>query len=511
METQLLSFNFITFLLFIYFITLLVKGWKKSNSLDKHKKLPPSPSELPVIGHLHHLMGALPHRGLRDLAKKYGPIMHLKLGEVSTIVISSREMAKNILTAHDLACADRPESIGMKILWYNYTNIAFSPYNDYWRQMRKVCIVELLSSKNVRSYSSIRIDETSRLVNNIRSSSGQLINLTDNIFTFTSSITSRAAFGELLRDQDTLIKFMKKGIALAAGFDLADFYPTRNFFQYVSWNKFKLLKMRREQDLILDRIIDEHKDNRARGKGSNGELGSEDIIDVLLRLQQSGELDVPITNDNIKAIIFDMFTGGTETTTTALDWLMAELVRNPRVMAKAQAEVRQTFEGKKTIDESDCQNLKYLKLIIKENFRIHPVVPLLPRACREECEVDGGYTIPVKAKVTVNIWALGRDPEYWDEPESFKPERFENSTLDFLGNNFEYIPFGSGRRFCPGMSFALANIEYPLAQLLYHFNWKLPPGMNTNDMDMIEAQGISGTRKDNLHLIATPYNPPVEG
>ncbi|KAL2548249.1 Cytochrome [Forsythia ovata] len=140
-----------------------------------------------------------------------------------------------------------------------------------------------------------------------------------------------------------------------------------------------------------------------------------------------------------------MFSGGTETSSTSLDWAMTELKRNPRVVAKAQAEVRQVFKGKDTIDESGVHKLKYLKLIIKENFRIHPAVPLLPRACREECEVDG-YTIPLKAKVTVNIWALGRDPEHWDEPECFKPERFENGSIDFLGNNFEFIPFGSGRR-----------------------------------------------------------------
>ncbi|KAL2520415.1 Cytochrome [Forsythia ovata] len=511
MEIQLLSFNFIAFFLFISFIiNLLLKGWKKSNSLDKQKKLPPSPWKLPFIGHLHHMMGPLPHRSLRNLAQKYGPIMHLKLGEVYTIVISSRQIAKDVLTTHDLAISDRPESIGMKILWYDYTDIGFSPYNDYWRQMRKICIVELLSKKNVRSFSYIRLDETSRLIKSIQSSSGELINLTTKIFSFTSSITSRAAFGELLRDQETLITFMKKGVALAAGFDLADFFPSIKFLKYITWNKFNLLKIRRQLDSILDVVINEHKDKLATGKIGNGELGGEDIIDVLLRLKESGELGIPITNDNIKAIIFDMFTGGTETSSTVMDWTMAELMRNPHVMAKAQAEIRQAFKGKKTIEESDVEKLKYLKLVIKESMRMHPVIPLLPRACREEFEV-GGYIVPMKAKVTVNIWALGRDPEYWDEPESFKPERFENSSVDFLGNNFEYIPFGAGRRICPGMSFALANTEYPLAQLLYHFNWKLPKGMNPNNMDMIELIGISGMKKNHLYLTATPYHPLVDG
>ncbi|KAL2456385.1 Cytochrome [Abeliophyllum distichum] len=161
MDIQLPPFNFVTFLLFISFISLLVKaGWKKS----KHQRLPPSPWKLPLIGHLHHLLGALPsHRSLTNLAKKYGPIMHLQLSEVSAIVVSSRRIAKDVLKGHDVACANRPESIGMKIMWYDYTDIAFSPYNEYWRQMRKICIMELLSNKNVRAFGSVRVDEASCL------------------------------------------------------------------------------------------------------------------------------------------------------------------------------------------------------------------------------------------------------------------------------------------------------------------------------------------------------------
>ncbi|CAA2966522.1 premnaspirodiene oxygenase-like [Olea europaea subsp. europaea] len=451
-------------------------------------------------------MGAPPHRALSKLSKQYGPIIHLKLGEVSSIVISSCEIAKKVLTVNDLAIADRPESIGMETLWYDYKDLAFSPYNEHWKQMRKICIMEILSNKNVRSYGHIRHDEISKLIRSIRSH-GEPFNMTDMLLSYTSSVTARAAFVGILKEQDTLINFMKIG-PLAGGFELADLYPSLKFLQIFSWNKHQLLKMRCKLDSILDVMLNEHKHKLAREKRDNGELVSENIVDVLLRKQQSEDLDVPITDDDIKAIIFDMFTAGTETLT--FDWAMTDLMRNPRVMAKAQAEIREAFKGKKKIEESDVQNLKYLKLIIKENFRVHPAVTLLPRACREECEVYG-YTIPYKAKVAVNIWALGRDPEYWEEPEIFKPERFENSSVDFLGNNFEYIPFGSGRRFCPGMNFGIANIDVPLAQLLYHFDWKLPHGMNHGDLDMSEIPGVSVQRKNNLYLIATPYNPSIEG
>ncbi|KAH0724500.1 hypothetical protein KY284_000365 [Solanum tuberosum] len=201
----------------------------------------------------------------------------------------------------------------------------------------------------------------------------------------------------------------------------------------------------------------------------------------------------------------DMFGAGTETSSTTIDWTMVEMMRNPNVLSKAQAEVRNAFKGKETFDENDVEELKYLKLVVKESFRLHPPFPLLiPRECREEVDING-YNIPLKTKVMVNTWAIGRDPKYWNDAESFKPERFEHNSMDFVGNNFEYLPFGSGRRICPGISFGLANVYFPLAQLLYHFDWKLPSGINPSDLDLTESAGLTCARKSNLYLNAAPH------
>jgi cytochrome P450 len=496
MEIHRPAFDLTTLIFVSSFIFLLLKFWKNPKSPTKHQNLPPSPPKLPVIGHLHHLIGGLPHHALQRVTQKFGPVLHLQLGQVQAVVISSRQAAREVLKNQDPACADRPESIGSKIMWYDYSDIVFSPYNEYWRQMRKICILELLSAKNVKSFGSIRQDEVARLVKSLRSTSGQPVNLTEKVFAFTSSITCRAAFGKVMRDRDTLIALLKKAVTMAGGFELADLFPSFKLLHVLSWNRYKLLSMRRKLDAILDVFLEEHKLKQS------GEFGGEDILDVLLRMQRNGELQFPITNDNIKAVIFDMFSAGTETSSTTIDWAMAELMRNPRVMAKVQAEIRESFKGKTSIEESDVQALKYLKLVIKETFRLHPPIPLLPRACRDECVVDG-YTIPLKSKVMINIWSMGRDPEYWPEPESFKPERFENSSVDFLGNHFEFIPFGAGRRICPGMTFGLANVELPLAQLLYHFDWKMPKGMRPDDIDMSEAEGIAVSRKNGLILVPT--------
>jgi cytochrome P450 len=188
---------------------------------------------------------------------------------------------------------------------------------------------------------------------------------------------------------------------------------------------------------------------------------------------------------------------------------MSEMIKNPRIMKRAQDEVREVFNRKGQVNETGIKEMKYLNSVIKETLRLHPSAPLLiPRECGETCEI-GGYEIPVKTKVVVNGWAIGRDPKYWTEPESFYPERFLDSSIDFRGTNFEYIPFGAGRRICPGITYGLANVELPLAMLLYHFDWKLPNGMKHEDLDMTEAFGITVRKKEDLRLIPIPYHPPT--
>ena len=214
--------------------------------------------------------------------------------------------------------------------------------------------------------------------------------------------------------------------------------------------------------------------------------------------------------NNVALLMQDMFAAGTETSSSTVEWAMSEMIRNPDVMAKAQREIRQSFKGKQNIDEADVQGLRYLKLVTKETLRLHPPFPLLlPRECREQCELNG-YTIPIKTKVMINFWAIGRDPEHWSDPESFVPERFDNNPVDFTGNHFEFVPFGAGRRICPGMSFALANVELPLALLLCHFNWRLPDGMKSRELDMLENNGITATRKNNLYLVPSLYDPSTD-
>jgi len=203
----------------------------------------------------------------------------------------------------------------------------------------------------------------------------------------------------------------------------------------------------------------------------------------------------------------DIFSAGGDTAASTINWAIAEMIRDPRVMKKAQDEVREVFNMKGRVDEICIDELKYLKSVVKETLRLHLPAPLLlPRECGQACEIEG-YHVPAKSKVIVNAWAIGRDPNYWSEAERFYPERFIDSSTDYKGSSFEYLPFGAGRRICPGITFGLINIELALAYLLYHFDWKLPNEMKSEDLDMTEEFGVTVRRKNDLFLIPVTCSP----
>ncbi|KAF5795839.1 putative oxidoreductase [Helianthus annuus] len=344
--------------------------------------------------------------------------------------------------------------------------------------MRKICILELLGAKKVRSFESIRDQESWRLVECMVNEGKVTVNLTKKIYATINVIATRVSVGSRCKDHGMLVELIEQVVG-------------------------KLMKLRGKIDKMLDSIISNHQECRAGGGRAEQ---NEDLLDVLLRLKDDGGLEFPLTYDNIKAVIMDMFAASTDTASVIIEWAMFELMLNPRVMHKLQGELRWVLKGKKKVYESDIKDLDYLRLVIKETLRLHPPLPLLvPRECREKCEI-GGYDIPVNTKVIINFWKIGRDPDFWNNPESFIPERFSESLIDFKGTHFEYIPFGVGRRICPGLTMGLANVELLLTRLLYHFNWELPNGVNPENLDRSESFGATLKRKHDLYLVPSAYN-----
>ncbi|XP_050234952.1 premnaspirodiene oxygenase-like [Mercurialis annua] len=500
MSLEMLSFPI---LLLISVLFILRAIWKKLKS-SKPLNLPPGPWKLPIIGNMHKLIGGLPHHKLGDLAKKYGPVLQLQIGQVPTVVISSAETAKQVMKTHDTIFAQRPFLLVADIVFYKSADIGFARYGDHWRQMRKICMLELFSVRRVQLFRPIREEAVSNLISSIASSAESPTNLTKMLNLLSSSIITKAAFGKkCLVDQEEFLPIADEVIEMLAGFSIADLFPAIKLLRFITGIRYKLEKLHKKVDVVLENIINAHKKSKASSKI---DLEDEDIVHVLLNLQEQGNLELPLTTDSIKAVILDLFIAGVDTSALTLGWVMSELMKNPRVMQKAQAEVRQVFKDKGAVDEVGFEKLKYFKLIIKETLRLHPPAPLIPpREASKQCQIDG-YDIPIMTRVLVNVWAIGRDPNYWIEPETFLPERFEDGRIDFKGNNFEYLPFGGGRRLCPGISFAMANVELALANLLFHFDWELPYGMKKEELDMTEDFLTSAKRKYDLYLVPIPYS-----
>ncbi|KAJ8754691.1 hypothetical protein K2173_010782 [Erythroxylum novogranatense] len=471
--------------LFFTLVFLLLRALKKSS-----QKLPPGPPTLPIIGNLHQMIGDAPHRRMGDLAKKYGPIMKLQLGEVTSVVICSPEIFETLTKTYDIVFANRPFVYAADILLYGSSDVAFAPYGEYWRQVRKIFITEMLSAKRVKSFKSMREEEVSKLVKAIDSSEGSPVNLSSMLCSLSFTLTARSVFSSLGKNELALKPMLHQIMKALAEFSLGDLFPSAKFLHVITGSKLKLMKLRRQE---------------SKGKGGNG--SSKDFLDCLLNLQDHGDLQVPLTTDNVKALILDMFDGSTETSATATEWAMSELIKNPRVMKKAQAEVRQVFKDKRYIDETDIPMLNYLKLVIKETLRLHPPGTLLgPRLNSESANING-YEIPKNSFVIINAWAIGRHPDHWVEPEKFNPERFLNGSIDYKGTDFQLIPFGAGRRICPGVLMGITFVELVLANLLFFFDWKLGDGENPEALDMSEVFGQATKRLNDLCLVPLPYRP----
>ncbi|KAJ0964244.1 hypothetical protein J5N97_029366 [Dioscorea zingiberensis] len=485
-------------LLFILSYKHLLSG-KKPN-------LPPSPPGLPIIGNLLQL-SSLPHRSLHALSQTHGPLMLVRMGQVPTLVVSSAAVAREVLKTHDLAFSNRPFSKINEKLAYGGRNVSFSRYGEYWRQTRKLAVVHLLSSKRVQSFHSVRKHVASRMIEKI-SDGHEVVNLSEVVYDYSNGVVSRAVAGEL-GNAAKFREMMEEVSVLFGGFQVYDLFPAIGWLSKVTGLDAKLEKLARSWDVFLSGIVEEHV-TRHRDAAAGEE---EDFVDFLLSLTEEGpgdsKLDFVLTKDDIKALVMDMIGAGTDTSYVVLEWTMAELMKNPGKMKKAQDEVRERSNGKPTVTEDDVPQMSYLKAVIKEVLRLHPPPLLVPHESHQRIVLLQGYEIPERTRLIINAWSIGRDPNSWEDPEEFKPERFLGSSVDFNGLDFRFIPFGAGRRMCPGINFAISSIEFAVASLLYHFNWRLPDGMSIEDLNMDEAPGLTTPRKHSLHLIATPYLPQV--
>ncbi|CAN1747946.1 Geraniol 8-hydroxylase [Linum perenne] len=475
--------------------------------------LPPGPSRLPIIGNLHNL-GDKPHKSLAHLASIHGPLMTLKLGQVTTIVASSPSVAKEILQKHDLVLSDRQLILAIRAHDHHEHGLPWVPVGPKWRNLRKVCNTYLFTTQKLDSNQELRRKKIQELLEAVRRNAceNKAVDIGKAAFMTTFGALSTTVLSLDLTDEASEdareFKEVARCIMDEAGKpNLGDYFPVlgkldlQGIHRRMSTYFGKVLN-------LFGRIIEE----RLKKRNSEAYVSGNDMLDTLLDIVDQENRDASMDLDLIKHLFLlvdqDLFVAGTDTVTSTIEWAMAELLRNPNAFAKAKEELHKTIGKDNHLHESDIMRLPFLRAIIKENFRLHPAGPLLvPRKAGSEVEIFG-FTVPKGSQVIINAWAMGRDPTIWDNPNFFRPERFIGSEIDVDidvgGNSFELIPFGGGRRICPGLPLAMRMLHMMLGTLVHWFDWKLVDGVDPKSLDMEEKFGITLQKAKPLVAFPTP-------
>nr|GMD51790.1 geraniol 8-hydroxylase-like [Ipomoea batatas] len=497
--------DFQSIVIAVVFAWTLVQGLcllaKRSKSVAK--RLLPGPVPLPVIGNIH-LLGEQPHQSLARLAQKYGPVMNLKLGLINTVVISSPAMAKQALQKQDLAFSTH-RSIPDALRANNHSqfSVGLLPVASRWRALRKIMNSNIFSGSRLETNQQLRAKKIQELIIYCQTSSevGEAVDIGRAAFGTTLNLLSNTIFSKDLTDpysdSGKEFKDLVWNIMVEAGKpNLADYFPFLEKFDPQGIRRRMTCHYTKALDLFQD-LIDERLEER-KMKGNK----NDDALDSLLNVSQERPEEIDTTH--MQHMFVDLFVAGTDTSSSTLEWAMAELLKNPETMAKAQAELADVIGKGKPIQEADITRLPYLQCILKETFRMHPPAPLLiPRKVGHEVNLCG-YTIPKDSQILVNVWAIGRDPNIWEKPLLFKPERFQNLEMDFRGQDFELIPFGRGRRICPGLPLATKTVPVMLGSLLNSFQWKLEGNIAPKDLDMKEKFGFTIAKDCPLKAIPIP-------
>ncbi|XP_031404046.1 xanthotoxin 5-hydroxylase CYP82C4-like [Punica granatum] len=515
---SILQFTVIFLIVSLTFYYILGRSWK-TKSGGKNKKLAPEPDGgLPIIGHLN-LLGRdeVLHRKLGRLADKYGPAFTLRLGHRPIVVLSRWEEAKECFTTNDKYLISRPLLTARKLLGYNYATFGFAPYSDYWREMRKIATSHLLKSHRVDFFKDVwesEIREGVRVLYKQCTSDHARkvpVNLTQWSADMMTNVIVRMVAGKRhfafsgdypeseVRQLQTAFRRL---VELAGAVVVSDAVPFLGWMDNFLGQTRGMKQVNEELNVVIEQWLDEHRRDRKRRVQSEDE---EDLFDKMLSLQEKGQLmSHPHTPDIcIKATCLEIMMDGFETTATTLTWAIACLMNHPQALKKAQEELDTVVGRDRSVDDSDIPKLPYLQAVVKETTRRYPAGPLLsPREATEDCTV-AGYYIPKGTQIMVNAWKLQHDPRVWKEPFEFHPERFltDHAHVDLKGQNYELLPFSSGRRSCPGMWLGTRLVQLSLARLLHGFELVNP---TNKPIDMAEVPSLSLAKATPVEIILIP-------
>ncbi|CAI9271567.1 unnamed protein product [Lactuca saligna] len=469
----------------------------------RNSRLPPGPKGFPIIGNVFEF-GDKPHQSLAILSKRYGPLMSLKLGSRTTIVISSPDISKEFFHTHDLSFLNRSAPKAIQVGDFHKYSIVWMEAGDQWRKLRRMTNEYLFCVQQLDASEFLRRVKVQELVNHVNQCCREekALNIGECAFTTSLNILSNFMFSMDLAQydpkstqefQDLVLQVMQAG----AKPGLPDLFPILQSLDPLEliWPENVYAK---KMVNIFDKIINERLKTRSTTVSDGVSTEKNDVLDLLLNQKSN------ITQNDMRHLFLTLFVAGTDTTSSTLEWAMAELMRNPEKMKKARLEVDKVMQNNTNgvIQESDISQLTYLQAVIKETLRLHPPAPfLIPREAIHDVVVQG-FIVPKNSQILCNVWAMGRDPNIWSDPEMFMPERFLDVKVDYRGQDFKLIPFGAGRRMCPGLNLANRMLHIILGSLIHKLDWTVVGNKRPQDIDMGEKFGITLQKAE--PLIAIP-------
>ncbi|XP_009610421.1 (S)-N-methylcoclaurine 3'-hydroxylase isozyme 1-like [Nicotiana tomentosiformis] len=481
----------VSFLILIPFFVLILKQF-----IPKSGNLPPGPRPWPILGNILQL-GKNPHISMTQFAKIHGPLICLRLGTQLVVIASSPDSAAEILKTQDrlLSARSVPRVAPYKLSVIDQHSIVWSSdLTNHWKSLRAFCRTHLFSAKAVESQADLREKKVFEMIEFLRSNKGKTVKISEILFATILNTLGNLFFTKNLCDLDSegntsgIKHVIRRFVELGAMPNISEFYPFLDALDLQGLRKLTNIY----QDQLISIWAEVVKEKRqAISCGSSNK--NQDFLDIMI---DSGFSDL-----QINIILMELIAAGTDTTTSTIEWAMAELLRNKKVMHKLQAEIRSKIGSNANIRESNISELPYLAACVKETLRIHPPTPfLVPRRAPETCKLMN-FTIPKNSRLFVNVWAIGRDSKTWEDALSFRPERFLDSSVDFRGQDFEFIPFGAGRRICPGLPFARQEVHLILASLIHHFEWSVPNGEDPMQLDMGEKFGVTLQKEKPLLVV----------
>ncbi|XP_031263394.1 cytochrome P450 81Q32-like [Pistacia vera] len=466
----------------------------------RYKNRPPTPTSLPIIGHLHLVKEPI-HRSLQLLSNNYGPIVSLSFGNRCVLLISSPSAAEECFSKNDILFANRPHLISGKYFSYDYTAMGAASYGPLWCNLRRLAALDIFSTNRLNMFLGIRKDEVRFLLKNLYHSSCQsftkvemkskLSELSFNIIM--RMVSGKRYFGEEVDDPEEskrVLKIVRDIFDASGASNPEDFLPFLRWVDYKSYKK-GIIRLHTNSDRFMQSLIDEHRNTR----NSSGEGATiKTIIDSMLSLQDS-EPEY-YTDEIIKGMIMTVLVAGTDTTSVTAEWAMSLLLNHPLVLKRARVELDHHVGHGRLAEEPDLVKLPYLQCIINETLRLFPAAPLLvPHESSDYCTI-GGYDVPPSTMLIVNAWGIHRDPKVWEDPESFRPERFEGLEGEVEAYNF--IPFGRGRRSCPRVGLANRVMGLALAILIQCFEWER---ISEEEVDLTEGTGLTMPKVEPLEAM----------